>query len=522
MAGAEGRSDMLEPTPKLVRRLSRRSVLKGGLASGFLWGLSPHLAGCSKARSWVEADLTQLREALDQGTLSAIDLLRQCLARIEERNPVLSCMLEVNLEAESAARQAGTAKTGLSGIPLLLKGNMATADRMSTTAGSAALAGSRYPQDAAVVGLLRQSGAVLVGKANMSEWSNLRTRNSTSGWSALGGQCRNPHSLGRSPSGSSSGSAAAVAAGLVPLALGTEMMGSITCPASACGVVGLKPTLGLVPTEGIIPCAASFDCVGPLTRTVADAAIALQVLAGGRQDYVKTLRRGALKGSRIGVARQDWGFDWRVDQLMEENLAVLSRLGAELVDPVAPPRFREVFADFDTVWKAEFRHGLNQYLANQAPEVKVRSLADVITFNLDHPEQEAMADLGQDLLTDAQAGCSVADGRYLEARQRLFKASGRERLESLCKASGLSAIVAPTLGPAWTIDFVNGDHFEGSGSAPPALAGCPHITVPGGLVQGLPVGFSFYGPALSESTLLALAYDFEQETQHRVVPTMGP
>lgn len=496
--------------------LSRRSLLKGSLAAGMLWGLSSQLAGCSSPRAWMDADLATLRQALDSGSVSAAEVLAQCLRRIEERNPLIAAVIEVNPDAKAPGSRTGP----LSGIPLLLKDNIATADQQSTAAGSAALAGSRYPTDAAVVKSLRDAGAVLVGKANMSEWSNLRSRNSTSGWSARGGQCRNPHDLQRSPSGSSSGSAAAVAAGLVPLALGTEMLGSITCPASACGVVGLKPTLGLLSTEGIIPCAASFDCVGPLTRTVADAALALDALTG-TADYHSKLQRGALKGVRIGVARQEWGFDTGVDQLMEQNLSTLSRLGAQLIDPVKVPGLRDVYFDFDVVWRTEFKHGVNEYLARQAPEVTVRSLAQVIAFNQSQPELEALAFLGQDLLIAAESSGSLTDKPYLEARQRLSMASGREHYEAIFRAKSLTAMVAPTLGPAWVIDFINGDHFEGSGSAPPALAGCPHLTVPGGLRHGLPVGLSFYGVARSEATLLALAYDYEQETRHRAIPKLG-
>jgi amidase len=498
---------------------SRRSLLKGTVAVGLLWGLSPQLAGCSPGRTWTDSDLTTLQQELERGSLTATELLRQTKARIEELNPALAAVIELNPEAEQLA--ASPRPGPLSGLPVLLKDNIGTADRMSTAAGSAALAQSRYPKDAVVVERLRASGAVLVGKANMSEWSNLRSRNSTSGWSARGGQCRNPHDLSRSPSGSSSGSAAAVAAGLVPLALGTEMLGSITCPASACGVVGLKPTLGLVPTAGIIPCAHSLDCAGPLTRTVADAALALEILAGSKIDYRSALARGALRGARIGVARQEWGFDWRVDQLMEENLKTLSLLGAQIIDPVTVPRLWDVIADFSVVWKTEFKHGVNHYLAAQAPDIQIRSLAQVIEFNRSHSDLEALGFMDQQLLEDAEKSAGIQDQGYLKALERMRKASGRERLEKVFAEHKLSAIVAPTLGVPWTIDFVNGDHFEGSGASPAALAGCPHITVPGGQVQGLPVGLSLYGPSHSEVSLLAMAYDYEQQTHHRVAPKLS-
>lgn len=498
--------------------MNRRAFLQGVSALGLYWG-----SGCSKpqppaAQDWYWSDVNQLSQALRKGTLTPARLISNYLTRIEELNPTLRAIIEVNPDALSLAQQGLKGSNRLAGVPVLIKDNLATADRQVTAAGSAALAKSTSPLDAAAVASLRKAGLIPIGKANMSEWSNLRARNSTSGWSARGGQCLNPHALDRSPSGSSSGCAAAVAAGLVPLALGTETIGSITCPASVCGIVGLKPGLGLVPTGGMIPAAPTFDCIGPMGRSVSDVAALLEVIAQPTQAYTGALRRGALKGVRVGVARQEWGFDARVDQLMEEQLSVLSRLGAQLVDPVVVPSLRPLVADFFTVLAFEFKAGVNDYLAQQPPSLETRSLADVIRFNREHPQLEGMHFLDQILLERAQGCGPLTQPRYLDSLGRLKRASGPEVLEAIFSRLKLAAIVAPTTGPAWLIDPVNGDHFRGGGLAPPALAGCPHITVPGGQVYGLPVGLSLYGPRRSEATLLGLAYDYEQETRHFVKP----
>lgn len=508
------------PTKTSKTELSRRSFLKGGSAVGLLWGLAPHLAGCSPRKSWIWADLSTLRQALDAGELASSTLLVQCLDRIEELNPVVRAVIGLNGQVQGSNQPPPELTSFLTGIPVLLKDNMGTADDQPTSAGSAALANSRAPVDAGVVLKLKAAGSVIVGKTNMSEWSNLRSTNSTSGWSARGGQCRNPHDHTRSPSGSSSGAAVAVASGMVPLALGTEMIGSITCPASACGVVGLKPTRGMVDTSGIIPAAATFDCVGPITRSVRDAALALQLLAQQPKDFTGGLTREALKGARIGVARQDWGFDARVDQLMEEQLAVLSRLGAELVDPLVVPSLRGLYGDVATVWTHEFKQGVNHYLSQLSLESSIRSLADVIAFNRENPELEAMDFLGQDLLVRCEQTGPHSEPEYRDAAERLRQAAGQERLDDLLTSQQIEAVVTPTMGVPWVIDFVNGDHFEGGGGGPPALAGCPHITVPGGRIHGLPVGLSFYGPSNSEARLLALAYAYEQETRHYTRPPL--
>lgn len=495
-------------------RMPRRSLLKGLGALGLLTGIP---LSCSKPPSegpalWDTA--LELSRNLRSKQQDPSALLKAHLAAIEELNPQLRAVIETNPDAQAEAARSRNIDHEFSGIPILLKDNMATGDRQVTSAGSAALADSRYPTDASVAKRLRQAGLVIIGKANLTEWANFRSRHCTSGWSARGGQCRNPHVLDRCPSGSSSGSAVAVASGMVPWALGTETMGSVVCPASACGIVGFKPSLGLISTEGVIPVAASFDCVGTLTRTVQDAAALFGVLT----EPIEILARGALQGTRIGVARRDWGFNPQVDQVLEEQLSVLSRLGAELVDPVEVPTYTELFKDFLTILSFEFKDGLNRYLSGQAPEAKTRTLSHVIAFNEQHPELEAMDALGQALLLDAEKRADLQDPTYLAALNRIQKTAGRAKLEGVFASQRLDAIVAPTFGPASVIEFGKGDRAQGGGMVPPAVAGCPHLTVPAGQLDGLPIGLSLYSPHGSDQRLLALAYDYEQETQHRQRP----
>lgn len=454
-----------------------------------------------------------------QGRLTAAALVGECLGRINQFNPGLKAVIEVNPEVESQARTPGLAGP-LAGIPVLIKDNVATADQMTTSAGSAALAGSRYPVEALAVQKLRKAGLLLLGKANMSEWGNLRASRPTSGWSARGGQCVNPYDFNRTASGSSSGCAAAVAAGLVPLALGTETLGSITCPASICGIVGLKPTHGLIPLQGMIPIAPSFDCLGPMARSVTDVAMMLEILAEPVRDYRQQLKRGALKGVRLGVARNVWGEDPRVHQLMEEQLSILSRLGAKLVDPVEVPRLRMVVEDFSCVLRFEFKHGLNRYLAGQAPGVAVRSLADVIRFNNQNPELEGLNWLDQELLLKSEASPPLTHPKYRQALNRLFQQAGPEVMHAFMDRHQIQAVVAPTTGPAWIIDPARGEPFHAIAGAAPAVAGLPHITLPAGQIDGLPSGISFYSRRQSEAMLLGLAYDYEQETGYRFRPPL--
>jgi len=501
--------------------LRRRTFLQGATSlSAAFWGLS-----CSRPQTasappeWCWEDVPSLIRARAEGRLTSATLVGQCLERIRQFNPGLKAVIEVNPEVESLARLSH--QTGpLAGIPVLIKDNLATADQQITSAGSAALAGSRYPHEAVAVQKLRKAGLLPLGKANMSEWGNLRASRPTSGWSARGGQCVNPYDFNRTPSGSSSGCAAAVAAGLVPLALGTETMGSITCPASICGIVGLKPTHGLIPLEGMIPIAPSFDCLGPMARSVTDVAIMLEILAEPTRDYRKQLQRGALRGVRLGVARSCWGEDPRVHQLMEEQLSILSRLGAQLVDPVEVPRLRGVVEDFSAVLRFEFKAGVNRYLAAQSADVAVRSLADVIRFNRQNPELEGLNWLDQDLLLQAEASPPLTHPRYRQALGRLASTAGPDRMSGFMDRHQIQAVVAPTTGPAWIIDPSRSEPFHAVAGAAPAVAGLPHITLPAGQIDGLPSGISFYSRRHTEPMLLGLAYDYEQENAYRFRPPL--
>ena len=492
-----------------------------------------------------EASLDALLDALRAGRLSARAVTDACLARIDaldRQGPTLRSVIEVNPEARAAAdaldgaRAAGGRPGPLHGVPILLKDNVGTADRMTTTAGSLALRGSIPSADASVARRLREAGAVLVGKANLSEWANFRSTRSSSGWSARGGQCRNPYALDRNPCGSSSGSAAAVAASLVPAAIGTETDGSIVCPASANGIVGIKPTVGLVSRTGIIPIAHSQDTAGPMARTVRDAAVLLGVLAGpdprdpatagsevhGRRDYTPYLDADGLAGARIGVARGLAGFHEQVDRLLGRAIDAMRARGAEIVDPVALSHTRGALALAEReVLLYEFKADLNAYLAALGPDAPVRSLAELILFNRRQASEE-MPYFGQERFEEAEARGPLSEPGYRNARRAARRLSREDGIDRAMEAHGLDAIVAPTGGPAWVTDLVNGDHFGGSSSAYAAVAGYPNITVPAGYVFGLPVGVSFFGRAWSEPTLIRIAYGFEQATLHRRPPRYLP
>lgn len=473
--------------------------------------------------------ILDLQSGMTSGALTAVGLVETYLVRIEaidRSGPRLNAVLELNpdalaiADALDAERREQGPRSPLHGIPILLKGNIATADRMATTAGSLALAGSIAPQDAFIVQRLRQAGALILGKANLSEWANFRSSRSTSGWSSQGGLTRNPYALDRSGCGSSTGSGVAVAADLCVAAIGTETDGSITCPAAVNGIVGLKPTLGLLSRSGVIPIAHSQDMAGPMARSVTDAAILLGALAGDRlpfTDYTQFLHKDGLRGARIGVARQYFGHHPKVDVVMEASLAAIRRLGAEVIDLAAPLPDDEIGVHEIEVLLYEFKAGLDAYLAGLGPDAPVRSMADVIAFNEAHADQ-VMPYFGQERMLQAQAKGPLTEVAYLTALATSKRLAGAEGIDKALAAQQLDAIVAPTTGPAWLIDLVNGDHYGGSCTTPAAVAGYPHITVPAGFVFGLPVGISFFAGAWSEPTLLRLAYAFEQATQARRAP----
>ncbi|WP_323119117.1 amidase [Burkholderia alba] len=463
--------------------------------------------------------------------------VRHYLARIEtidRGGPRLRSFIVSNPEAASIAsaldaeRAAGGTRGPLHGVTVALKDNIATGDGMATTAGSLALDGVRATRDAYLVGRLRRAGAVVLGKTNLSEWANFRSTRSTSGWSGVGGLSRNPYALDRSTSGSSSGSAAAVAANLTAMAVGTETDGSIVSPASINGVVGLKPTVGRISRDGIVPISATQDTAGPIARTVAEAALLLSVLAGrdandpatlrapAPADYVAALDPDALRGARIGIARAYFTGHDEVDAQIERAIAVMAKRGAVVIDPVDLGKVDYQAAEA-AVLLHEFKHGLPLWLNAFAPHAPVHSVADVIAFNEAQRERE-MPYFGQELLVQAQAVGGLDSAAYRNALNACRRRARDEGLARVLRRHRLDALVAPTGGTAWLIDLVNGDSSGDGFSTPAAVAGYPHLTVPAGLVRGLPVGVSFVGAPWSEARLLALGYAFEQATQWRGEP----
>lgn len=483
-----------------------------------------------------ELTISDLQVLLVRGAETSQSLVAQSVERINAVNPALRAVLEINPQAEGEARRldderkAGMVRSPLHGIPILIKDNIDTADRMMTTAGSLALVGSKVLRDARLIELLRNAGVVLLGKTNMSEWANFRSAHSSSGWSARGGQCRNPYALDRSPSGSSSGSAAAVAANLAVAAVGTETDGSIISPSHACSVVGLKPTVGLVSRRGVIPLAPSQDTAGPIARSVKDVALLLTVLAGAeaddgatvpragrsRIDYAAQLRSRDFKGKRIGVVRSD-ATSPGAAQLLEDALVVLDELGAVLEDPVELPdvgRYRE-----NDVLQYEFKDALNRYLQTSRSGSQIQSLRDLIQFNLENSDQE-LGLFGQDVMLAADAKGGIDEPRYLEAladNRRLARDGG---IDGALAGRRLDALVAITGEPAWLIDPINGDPAIRGNWSISAIAGYPQVTVPAGYFRGLPVGLSFFGAAWSEVDLLNFAYAYESATRSRLPPQL--
>lgn len=490
-----------------------------------------------------DAGVQQLRELMVSGDVTAVEIAEHYIARINALNAQLNCVIEVNPDVLDIAtgldreRTETGARGSLHGIPVLLKDNIDTGDRQGTTAGSLALAGVRPVEDAFVTARLRRAGAVILGKANLSEWANFRSTRSSSGWSALGGQCRNPYDLDRTPCGSSSGSAAAVAADLVPVSLGTETDGSILCPGSACSVVGIKPTVGLTSRSGVIPISHTQDTVGPFGRTVADAAFLLGAITGvdagdpatdasdghSYRDYAQFLNQDGLRGARIGVPRETFfGANAEADAAVERAIEVMRERGAEIIDPVVIPsaeRVRQSEAGF-TVLLYEFKADLAGYLAAR-PNCPFRTLADLIQFNEEHAAEE-MHYFGQELFLMAEEKGPLTDPAYLEALAESRRLSRAEGIDAVMDEHRLDALIGPGAFP-WPIDLEDGDPHGGGASlsTPAAMAGYPAITVPAGYAGGLPLGMILVGRAFSEPSLIRIAHAFERAAQIRQRPPIA-
>lgn len=527
----------------------RRRFLRDSLAGGITLAALPALSAAReilppttppeqpKPFELDELTIADLQAGMASGKYTSYSITEKYLWRIEEidkRGPMLASVIEMNPDAPAIAdgldkeRKAGRVRGPLHGIPVLIKDNIDTADRMQTTAGSFSLLGSRPVRDSFVAQKLREAGAVILGKTNLSEWANIRSAHSTSGWSGRGGQTKNPYALDRNPCGSSSGSGAAVAANLCVAAVGTETDGSIVCPSSANGIVGIKPTLGLVSRSGVIPIAHSQDTAGPMARTVRDTAILLSALAGvdprdsataaspGKTaDYTQFLDPNGLRGARLGIPRKYFGFNDAVDQLMISTIDEMKRAGAEIVDPADLPSHGKFDDPEFTVLLYELKADLNAYLAARpgAPA----SLKEIIDFNEKNKEKE-MPYFGQDIFLKAEAKGPLTSKEYTDALEANHRLAQKEGIDAVMDQFKLDAIVAPTGCPAWVTDLVNGDHAPGGSSNAAAVAGYPDITVPAGFVFGLPVGISFFGRAWSEPTLFKIAYAFEQLTKARKSP----
>lgn len=541
--------------------IERRTFLARSLAGGVALlgvdgqGVGAAIAGAPGASERVrsapapldplfEQSIADLGAAMQRGELTSRALTQRYLARIDaldKQGPSINAVIEINPDAlamadrADEARRNGSAVGALHGIPVLMKDNIDTGDGMRTSAGSLALSTSSAPRDAFIAQQLRAAGAVLLGKTNLSEWANFRSTRSTSGWSGRGGLTRNPYVLDRNPCGSSSGTGAGIAADFATVGIGTETDGSIICPSSLCGLVGVKPTVGLWSRSGIIPISASQDTAGPMARSVADAATLLGALVGvdprdrataaskgrARTDYHRQLDAAALKGARIGVARNLAGFNPDVDRVFDEAIRALRTAGATIVDPADLKTAGSFDAAEGIVLDYEFKAGLNAYLASRGAGSPVRTLDELIAWNEQHKEQE-MPWFGQETFLRAQRAGRLTDRKYLDARARCLLKSRTEGIDATMNSGRLDAIVLPSNQPAWTTDLLNGDHFVGGNTSFAAVSGYPSVTVPMGLVHELPVGLSFIGRAWSEARLLGLAYAFEQATKRRQPPRFLP
>ncbi len=487
-----------------------------------------------------EVTITELQGWLESGRFTSENIVNLYLERIQDidkEGPGLNSIIEINPDAVKIAQQldaerkSGKLRGVLHGIPIVVKDNIDTADKMATTAGSLALAKNIAQKDAFIITKLREAGAIILAKTNLSEWANFRSNRSSSGWSARGGQTRNPYMINRNPCGSSSGTGVAVSANLCVAGIGTETDGSVVCPSSINGLVGIKPTVGLCSRSGIIPISQSQDTAGPMARTVTDAAILLGVLTGSDSndpatlesegkvfsDYTKYLVNEGLRGVRIGVARNFFGFHERVDALMENAITTLKGLGANIIDPANIEFVKESGESEFQVLLYEFKDGLNKYFAGMKPEVGIKTLEDLIKFNTDQANEE-LRYFGQELLIEANRKGPLTDARYLQALANTKRYSRESGIDSIMRRRSLDVIIAPTGGPAWVTDLINGDRYLGGSSTPAACAGYPNITVPAGFIEGLPVGVSFIGKAWSEPQLLKCAFAFEQTAKHRKKP----
>ncbi len=519
--------------------MDRRDFIKVGMALGAGSAASNALAAGGKGVNIVEATVADLQAAMTAGKLTAKSLTAQYLARIRQIDKsgyYINSVVELNPDALAIAdaldreRKQKGPRGPLHGIPVLIKDNIATADKMETTAGSLALVGAKAPRDAFLVKKLREAGAIILGKTNLSEWANIRSTRSTSGWSARGGLTKNPYALDRNTSGSSAGSGAAMAASLATLAIGTETDGSITSPSSINGLVGIKPTVGLVSRDGIVPISHSQDTAGPMTRTVTDAALLLTAIAGvdARDaatasakplDYTKFLDADGLKGARIGVVKNAMASNARVQAIVDAAIAVLKEKGAVLVEVEVPNIAKYGDSELE-VLLYELKADLNKYLAEFGQGAPVKTLKDVIEFNEKNRDRE-MPYFDQELFIRAEAKGGLDSKEYLEALANDQKYSRAEGIDKVMSENKLDALFALTGGPAWITDYVNADHFGDSFSTPAAVAGYPHITVPAGFIAGLPIGVSFVAGAYAEGTLIKLAYAYEQATKHRRAPTFA-
>src|SRR3954466_8403177 len=522
-----------------MRRMFIASVL-----IAWVWAAAPGSTQAPSGFPLEETTVGDLQDAMAAGRYTSrrlVELYTERISAIDRSGPTLRSVIELNPDALAIAdgldaeRKTGRVRGPLHGIPVLIKENIDTADRMMTTAGSLALEGVPAPKDAFIVERLRAAGAVILGKTNLSEWANIRSTHSSSGWSGRGGQVKNPYALDRNPCGSSSGTGAAIAANLAAIGIGTETDGLIVCPSGANGLVGIKPTIGLVSRSGIIPISHSQDTSGPMTRSVTDAAALLAAIAGvdprdaattragqhANADYAKALDAGALKGARIGIARKQYfGYSSATDRVIEQAIGDLKAQGAVIIDPADIATASKMDGCELDVLLYELKADLNTYLKDR-PSAPVHSLEEIIAFN-EREKAREMPYFGQELFLTAQKKGPLTTPAYRTALARCRALAGTQGIAASLARYRLDAIVAPTGSPAWTTDLVNGDHFTGASSTPAAVAGYPSITVPAGLAFGLPVGMSFIGTAWSEPRLIELAYAYEQATNRRRAPTLIP